>query len=279
MNKNPWFKFFPSDYRADTALRCCSIAARGIWMEMLCIMHEAIPYGHLVINGSAVSDSMLAILTGIDESTVQTLKSELKNANVFSISSKGTIFSRRMIRDEQKRKKLRKNGKKGGNPNLCNKKEKRGLDNQKLNQSDKPTETRSHIPDKVVVDTREQTSQHVKLGMKIAAIAGWSNDPNWFGNYSRIEVWLKNGWCAERDILPTVTRVMAKRSTPPKTLNYFEQAIADAHTYRKSPLKKGNTNEITERNHNGCYSSPASKDVVDRTKQAQRKALARFGIT
>ena len=50
-----WFKFYPSDWRADPALRMCSIAARGLWMEMLCVMHEATPRGSLLINGKRVA--------------------------------------------------------------------------------------------------------------------------------------------------------------------------------------------------------------------------------
>jgi len=49
--KQPWLKFFPSDWRADPALRMCSLAARGLWIEMLCLMHEARPHGSLLVNG------------------------------------------------------------------------------------------------------------------------------------------------------------------------------------------------------------------------------------
>jgi len=55
----PWMKFYPRDWRGDQALRAVSIAARGLWMECLCIMHEAKPYGHLVLNGQPVGDDAL----------------------------------------------------------------------------------------------------------------------------------------------------------------------------------------------------------------------------
>ena len=50
--KLPWMKFYPADWRADPALRMCSLAARGLWMEMLSIMHEADPRGSLRTNVS-----------------------------------------------------------------------------------------------------------------------------------------------------------------------------------------------------------------------------------
>jgi hypothetical protein len=64
MNR-PWMKFYPSDWRADPALRMCSIAARGLWIEMICLMHEAAPRGSLRVNGQAVSEGQLAALAGI----------------------------------------------------------------------------------------------------------------------------------------------------------------------------------------------------------------------
>jgi hypothetical protein len=45
-------KFYPSDWRSDPMLRLCSLAARGLWMEMMCLMHEAEPYGSLLVNGT-----------------------------------------------------------------------------------------------------------------------------------------------------------------------------------------------------------------------------------
>ena len=99
MSKNPWFKFCPSDWRGDPKLRMCSIAARGLWIEMMCIMHEAKPYGHLLIEGESVSDAELARAIGMDAGEVETLIAELEKWAVFSRNGKGVIYSRRMVRD------------------------------------------------------------------------------------------------------------------------------------------------------------------------------------
>jgi hypothetical protein len=50
-------KFYPADWRADAMLRLCSIAARGLWAEMMCIMHDAERYGSLLVNGRASTRS------------------------------------------------------------------------------------------------------------------------------------------------------------------------------------------------------------------------------
>lgn len=111
----PWLKFYPTDWRADPALRMCSLAARGLWMEMLCIMHEASPYGSLRVNGRTVTDRQLSALAGGE---VGELLAELEDAGVFSREDDGTIYSRRMQRDAEKAARDKANGKEGGNPSL-----------------------------------------------------------------------------------------------------------------------------------------------------------------
>ncbi|NUB07026.1 hypothetical protein FW320_12680 [Azospirillum sp. Vi22] len=121
--EQPWLKFFPTDWRADQGLRVVSLAARGLWIECMCIMHEADPYGHLVVNGRPVTDTQLALLTGASPDQLAGLLTELELAGVFSRNSKGVVYSRRMTRDHKKSQTARKNGKTGGNPNLCSEKE------------------------------------------------------------------------------------------------------------------------------------------------------------
>lgn len=104
----PWIKFYPRDWRGDQALRACSVASRGLWMEMLCIMHEASPYGHLVLGGSAVSGDVLARMSGLGAEECGALLAELESAGVFSRTRKGVIYSRRMIKDKSRSEKGRK---------------------------------------------------------------------------------------------------------------------------------------------------------------------------
>jgi hypothetical protein len=116
--KQPWLKFFPSDWRADPALRMCSLAARGLWIEMLCLMHEARPHGSLLVNAKPVTPARLANLVGGSVKEVEGYLVELEEAGVFSRDADGVLFSRRMRRDEQKAAVNRANGRAGGNPSL-----------------------------------------------------------------------------------------------------------------------------------------------------------------
>lgn len=94
-----WSKFWWSDWQADQALRSCGVAARGLWMDMLCIANSGSPRGHVTINGVPVSTKRLAVLAGLTEKECASLLQELREAGVFSETPEGVIYSRRMVRD------------------------------------------------------------------------------------------------------------------------------------------------------------------------------------
>ena len=116
--KYPWMMFYPADHRADPAVRMCSIAARGLWVELICLMHEAEPYGHLLSKGARISTQKLAMVAGVAEIDIESLLAELENHGVFSRDDSGVIYCRRMVRDFRKRERNAENGKLGGNPRL-----------------------------------------------------------------------------------------------------------------------------------------------------------------
>jgi hypothetical protein len=116
-------KFYPADWRSDPKLRMCSAAARGIWIDLMTLMHEADSYGYLLINGVNPSTKQLASLLGETPGQLRKWLTELDEAAVFSRTEDGVIYSRRMVRDNQRSEQGREHGKAGGNPQL------RGQDN------------------------------------------------------------------------------------------------------------------------------------------------------
>lgn len=120
---DPWLKFFPTDWRADPALRMCSPAARGVWIDLICLMHEATPYGHLLVNGHCPTDAQIAVLLGTTPEQLSEYIGELEQAGVFSRTKDSVIYSRKMTRLAKKAATARKNGRKGGNPSLGNKRD------------------------------------------------------------------------------------------------------------------------------------------------------------
>ncbi len=116
MSKRPWLKWYPSDWRSEPSLRMCSRAARSLWVDLIGLMHDAEPYGHLLINGKAPTTKQLAAILGDSEKELKNLLVELESAGVFSKTEAGVITSRRMVRDEEKAREDANNGRRGGNP-------------------------------------------------------------------------------------------------------------------------------------------------------------------
>jgi hypothetical protein len=81
------------------------------------MMHQAEPYGHLVVNGLAIPPDTLARMVGASKREAAAWLGELEAAGVFSKEG-STIVSRRMVRDEEIRKARAEGGKLGGNPAL-----------------------------------------------------------------------------------------------------------------------------------------------------------------
>ena len=137
--KRPSFQFYPGDWLNDAALRMVSVGARGLWMEMICLMHQGSDYGYLKVNGKVILPANLARMSGASVDETAGWISELEDAGVFARDEDGCIFSKRMIRDERVRAARAAGGKLGGNPVLV----KKGKDNLTLNLDLTPSSSSS----------------------------------------------------------------------------------------------------------------------------------------
>ena len=111
--KRPAFQFYPADWLKDPALSVCSLAAKGLWIQLMCIAHEAEEYGFLAINGKPMSETQIARLVGETPTFLRKILKEIDEAGVFSRDERGVIYSRRMVRDERVRNARAKGGEKG----------------------------------------------------------------------------------------------------------------------------------------------------------------------
>lgn len=100
-NKLPAFQFYPGDWFKDQDLRRCSLAARGLWIDLLCYMWQCPERG--VLNWS---DEDLGHAFGNVTLALQ-LVTELISKGVTERDSRGYLISRRMVRDEQERQQTR----------------------------------------------------------------------------------------------------------------------------------------------------------------------------
>jgi hypothetical protein len=259
---SPWLKFYPTDWQSDPALRVCSLAARGLWAEMLFIMHKAEPYGFLVINGKPVTPKQLAVLVGAPQRDVEAYLKELEDNGVPSRDEHGTIYSRRMVRDAAKAEKDKTNGKSGGNPRLKRNgevnpkppdKPKRGLTppltptgvGEDKAQSQKPEsdsgESHQHPPETEAAPARGQSlvsPEAVSLADEIGESIGFTKEnwpPGWCGAAMAIQKWLNDGCPAEVVKLAVTTSLRRKRDGPPDNFSYFAKPIASAFADHKRP--------------------------------------------
>ena len=109
----PYLAFYVRDWQGDTALQRCSFAARGLWIEMLCIMHDANPCGFLRLGKMDLdAEGLAAWIRGAKASEVSALLAELEEHEVFSRDDKGRIYCRKMVR-AAKRSELYANNRKG----------------------------------------------------------------------------------------------------------------------------------------------------------------------
>lgn len=116
--KRPAFQFYPADWRKDVELQSCSMAAQGLWINLMCIAHECEPYGHLTINGKAMNAAQIGRQVGLPEVDVDGLLTELMESGVARLADTGALFSLRMVKDEKLRNLRAQAGGKGGNPDL-----------------------------------------------------------------------------------------------------------------------------------------------------------------
>jgi hypothetical protein len=171
-------KFYPSDWAADEKLRMCSLAARGLWIEMIALMHRSDQYGHLLVGNIAPTDAQLAVLVGASPDQIPDLIGELESVGVFSRTRKGVIYSRRMSRDEKRSQNARKNGAKGGNPKLGKQKENSGSDNLPDKGQHKPQKPEARSQS----EKEEANASSKRAPPKTCIPDGWSPQP--FGDDS-----------------------------------------------------------------------------------------------
>ncbi len=113
-SKLPAIQFYVGDWKKDVGLQSCSIGARGLWFEMLLMMHESPIRGYLMLTDQIpMHDEHIARVAGVDQSLVSHLIEELEQNGVFDYEQLqispdrmfNVIKSRRMVADEQKRQK------------------------------------------------------------------------------------------------------------------------------------------------------------------------------
>ena len=114
----PSLQFYVDDWLSEPGLRLCSLAARGLWIDMLSYMFKSQIRGALLANEKKIGSKELAKLVGENEDYVKKLLEELQDSRVLSYLENGTIINRRMYYKAQRERKIKEvrmeAGRKGG---------------------------------------------------------------------------------------------------------------------------------------------------------------------
>ncbi len=119
--KKPAMQFYVGDWRKDPGVQALGYFERGVWFEMLCLMHESSERGVLLLNEKPMPIEGLATILGLDNQNLTNVLTLLKAYGVAKVRDlDGALFSKRMVEDEELSKIRREVGKLGGNPHLVN---------------------------------------------------------------------------------------------------------------------------------------------------------------
>lgn len=120
MSKLPFLQFYPSDYLVDT--RVLSLAARGAWVDIICVLHKSSTRGTLTLPARG-----WARIMGASEADFQSALSEIEEMKVGDVIRNGngdvSVTCRRMMNESITREQTRlrvqnyrnKHGNKAGN--------------------------------------------------------------------------------------------------------------------------------------------------------------------
>ncbi len=117
--KRPAFQFYPDNWRNNSNLRRCSWAARGVWVEVMCLLHDSDRYGALAWSLKEIAQALgcpisllkelveKGVMKGCDagdcEPYIYTPRSGRRDGDPVTLiaSQKGPLwYSSRMVRDE-----------------------------------------------------------------------------------------------------------------------------------------------------------------------------------
>lgn len=146
-DNRPAFQFYPDDWKAEDGLKLCSLAAKGLWIEMLMIMFKSKVRGCLLVNEKQIKSKELAKLTSNNEPEIEILLTELEQYNVYSRLKSGCIYCRRMYREALHEKEISekrsKAGKLGGRPPKSKKETKKAAPSPSPSSSSSPSPSSS----------------------------------------------------------------------------------------------------------------------------------------
>lgn len=186
MGKKPWFALYPKDWQSD-GIFGCTLAARGLWFEMMNVMHGCEPYGYLCENGRPMTDERIARRCGTTLPEYIALLAELDAAGIPRRTKSGIIFSKRMVGDEKQRKEWRNRQKKHRDAD-CD-----------VTQVSRSSHTVLHSAFPSALPKKEKERENIppakSAGLKPTAefLVFWESYPKKLGKQEALKAWIRRG--------------------------------------------------------------------------------------
>lgn len=224
MTKLPHIQFYTGDWLKEPRLKFVSLAAQGLWINLLCHMNESHVRGVLVNHkGTPYTRAEIAVLLGKNLVELNPLFDELEHQEVYSIDGRGAIYCRRLVRDEEFRRQKEENGKKGGRPKNDDAPPPPHPENQTNNQNYNQDETKMKPNIKPNIKPNSDIDNDIGYGSgfsnslypsnaegwdelcELAAKAQMSFDPS-PGSDLCVKVWCRLGMGDKHEIVASIRR-------------------------------------------------------------------------
>ena len=102
-NRLPFMQWYPNDIRGEAGYRICSLAARGLWRDLLDVMWTCPERGVLKTGSLVWGVKEIAAEVGSSFTEIERALAELKATGIYSVTEDGAIYNRRMVREERER--------------------------------------------------------------------------------------------------------------------------------------------------------------------------------
>jgi len=117
MTHKPWLKFYAADWLSSPELRACTLAEKGLLIDLMCIAHRHEPYGYFT-DGTDESLSIVAQMVRIRLPRLVQMVYKLRTKGRVSASDGGQLYIKRMVADHDYSLQQSDFGRKGGNKAL-----------------------------------------------------------------------------------------------------------------------------------------------------------------
>lgn len=115
-DKLPALPFYVGDWKKDPGIQCLDIIDRGVWLEMLFLMWESPERGYLLTpSRKPFTEVQLSNAIRVPEVLLKQKLKHLLEQNIYSVRENDiSIYSRKMVKDEEIRVIRSESGKRGG---------------------------------------------------------------------------------------------------------------------------------------------------------------------